>query len=54
MIYLKRLFSLNTPYLAPFSPQIFKELLQSFLPSDALKKKERPASLNPIDKDYGE
>lgn len=54
MIYLKKLFSLNTPYLAPFSPQIFKELLQSFLPSDALKKKERPASLNPIDKDYGE
>lgn len=53
MIYLNRLFSLNTPYLAPFSPQNFKELLQSFLPSDALKKKERPCSLNPIDKDYG-
>ena len=54
IIYLKKLYSLNTPYLAPISPTLPHEIIQSFLPSDAIKKKERPRSLDPIDKDYGE
>lgn len=53
IMYMKNLYSLHTPYLSPFSPLSPHEILQSFLPIDAVKKKSRPKSLDPIDKDYG-
>lgn len=54
IFYLGKLKSVNTPYLAPFSPFIASDVLYSFLPKEAIKKKKRPKILNPIDKDYGE
>lgn len=54
IFYLGKLKSVNTPYLAPFSPFIVSDVLYSFLPKEAIRKKKRPKILNPIDKDYGE
>lgn len=54
IFYLSKLKSVNTPYLAPFSPFIASDVLYSFLPKEAIRKKKRPKILNPIDKDYGE
>ncbi len=54
IFYLDKLRSIDTPYLAPFSPLIKNDVLLSFLPKETLKKKKRPKILNTTDKDYGE
>lgn len=53
LFYLGRLKSIGVPYLAPFSPLFPNDILLSFLPKEAMKRKKRPKILNTIDDDYG-